>query len=138
MNPEVFSYDGEGIQCVYDNQKWVCCIKNYKPNNDIKNIEFLEVHFKTDEQFILLQGKAVLICARSAGDHFEDITLTPMEPLKVYNVPKNVWFNTLTQQDTKLVYVQDAGTCAAPDNSIYQNLTAAEKEDLKKNAAAFL
>lgn len=34
MNADIFNYEGEGIQCVYDNGKWVMCIKNWKPNND--------------------------------------------------------------------------------------------------------
>ena len=32
MNADIFSYEGEGIQCVYDNKNWVMCIKNWKPN----------------------------------------------------------------------------------------------------------
>ena len=31
MKADVFEYEGEGIQCVYDNKKWVVCIKNWKP-----------------------------------------------------------------------------------------------------------
>lgn len=27
MKADVFEYEGEGIQCVYDNKKWVVCIK---------------------------------------------------------------------------------------------------------------
>ena len=38
MKADVFEYEGEGIQCVYDNKKWVVCIKNWKPNNDIEKI----------------------------------------------------------------------------------------------------
>ena len=63
MNADIFSYEGEGIQCVYDNKNWVMCIKNWKPNNDIENIRYLEVHHATDEQFVLLKGKAVLLAA---------------------------------------------------------------------------
>ena len=66
MNADIFSYEGEGIQCVYDNKNWVMCIKNWKPNNDIENIRYLEVHHATDEQFVLLKGKAVLLAAVKA------------------------------------------------------------------------
>ena len=41
MKADVFEYEGEGIQCVYDNKKWVVCIKNWKPNNDIEKIQYL-------------------------------------------------------------------------------------------------
>ena len=66
MKADVFEYEGEGIQCVYDNKKWVVCIKNWKPNNDIEKIQYLEVHHATDEQFILVQGKAVSFDSRPA------------------------------------------------------------------------
>ena len=36
MNADIYSHEGEGIQCVYDNKNWVVCIKNWKPNNDIE------------------------------------------------------------------------------------------------------
>ena len=108
MKADVFEYEGEGIQCVYDNKKWVVCIKNWKPNNDIEKIQYLEVHHATDEQFILVQGKAVLLTASRENDAFK-IDVIPMEPNKVYNVLQGTWFNTITQKDTKLIYVQDAG-----------------------------
>ena len=41
-----------------------------------------------------------------------------MEPNKVYNVLQGTWFNTIAQKDTKLIYVQDAGTTT--ENSEYQ------------------
>ena len=71
MKADVFEYEGEGIQCVYDNKKWVVCIKNWKPNNDIEKIQYLEVHHATDEQFILVQGKAVLLTASRENDAFK-------------------------------------------------------------------
>ena len=120
MNADIFSYEGEGIQCVYDNKNWVMCIKNWKPNNDIENIRYLEVHHATDEQFVLLKGKAVL----------------PMEPYKVYNIPQGIWFNTITQKDTKLVYVQDAATTA--ENSEYCDMTQEELNEVKEKASACL
>lgn len=135
MNAEIFSYEGEGIQCVYDNKNWVMCLKNWKPNNDIENIQYLEVHHATDEQFVLLAGKAVLLAATRADNHFQ-IDVIPMEPFKVYNVPLGTWFNTITQKDTKLVYVQDAGTTA--ENSEYCDMTPEELEDVKVKAAKVL
>ena len=116
MKADVFEYEGEGIQCVYDNKKWVVCIKNWKPNNDIEKIQYLEVHHATDEQFILVQGKAVLLTASN----------------KVYNVLQGTWFNTITQKDTKLIYVQDAGTTT--ENSEYCDMTEVELSMVREKA----
>lgn len=135
MNADIFSYEGEGIQCVYDNRNWVMCIKNWKPNNDIDQIQYLEVHHATDEQFVLLKGKAVLLAASRENDVFR-IDVIPMEPCKVYNIPRETWFNTITQKDTKLVYVQDAGTTA--ENSEYCDMTEAELQEVRRIAAKAL
>lgn len=135
MNAEIYSYEGEGIQCVYDNKNWVMCIKNWKPNNDIEHIRYLEVHHATDEQFILLAGKAILLAASRENDAFQ-IDVIPMEPYKIYNIPQGTWFNTITQKDTKLAYVQDAGTTA--ENSEYCDMTEDELAAVKEEAAKAL
>ena len=54
IKPTSYRYDGEGIECAYRNEKWVVCIKNWKPNNDIDGLEHLEIDHTTDEQFILI------------------------------------------------------------------------------------
>ena len=135
MYAEIYSHEAEGIQCVFDNKKWVVCIKNWKPNNDAAQIEYLEIHHETDEQFILVEGKALLLAASRSARGF-DIQVIPMERGKGYNVPQETWFNTITQRDTKLVYVQDAGTTG--DNSEYQNMTAEELEYVRQRAGELL
>lgn len=135
MYAEIYSHEAEGIQCVFDNKKWVVCIKNWKPNNDAAQIEYLEIHHETDEQFILVEGKALLLAASRSARGF-DIQVIPMERGKVYNVPQETWFNTITRRDTKLVYVQDAGTTG--DNSEYQNMTAEELEYVRQRAGELL
>lgn len=135
MYAEIYSHEAEGIQCVFDNKKWVVCIKNWKPNNDIDQIQYLEIHHATDEQFILVEGKALLLAA-SRGEQGFDIQIIPMERGKVYNVPQDTWFNTITQKDTKLVYVQDAGTTG--ENSEYQDMTEKELEYVRQTARGLL
>lgn len=135
MYAEIYSHEAEGIQCVFDNQKWVVCIKNWKPNNDIDQIQYLEIHHATDEQFILVEGKALLLAA-SRGEQGFCIQVIPMERGKVYNVPQDTWFNTITQKDTKLVYIQDAGTTG--ENSEYQDMTEEELEYVRQTARELL
>lgn len=135
MYAEIFSHEAEGIQCVFDNRKWVVCIKNWKPNNDVEQIQYLEIHHETDEQFILVEGKALLLAASRNESGF-DIQVIPMERGKVYNVPQDTWFNTITQKDTKLVYVQDAGTTG--ENSEYQDMTSEELEYVRQTAKNLL
>ena len=131
MRPDIYENNDEGILCVYKNEKWLVSIKNWKPDNDIDGIKHLEIHHSTDEQFILAAGKAILITAERENDQFK-IELTLMEQGKVYNVPKEVWFYSITQKDTKMMYVQDSN--CSMDNSDFLDLTEAEVAYIKGKA----
>jgi hypothetical protein len=136
MKPDVYENNGEGIRCVYKNDKWLVCIKNWKPDNDIAGLAHLEIHHSTDEQFILSAGKAILITAERADNKFQNIELTLMEKGKVYNVPEEVWFYSITQKDTKMMYVQDAN--CSMDNSGLCDLTAEEIRYIQQKAKVLL
>ena len=131
MRPDVYENNGEGILCVYKNEKWLVSIKNWKPDNDIDGIAHLEIHHSTDEQFILAAGKVILITAAKADDGFK-IELTLMEQGKVYNVPAECWFYSITQKDTKMMYVQDSN--CSMENSDFCDLSGDEIAYIQTNA----
>ena len=131
MRPNVYENKEEGIKCVYTNEKWLVSIKNWKPDNDIEGLKHLEIHHTTDEQFILVNGKAILITAERKDGKFET-ELTLMEKGKVYNVPKECWFYSITQKDTKMVYVQDSG--CSMDNSDFCDLSEVEIKKIQEEA----
>ena len=135
MKAEIYTQDGEGIKWVYNNRNWVLCIKNWKPDNDIEGIVHLEVHHSTDEQFILAAGKAILITAERENDKF-NIELTLMEQGKVYNVPAECWFYSITQKDTKMMYVQDSN--CSMENSDFCDLSKEEIEYIQTKARILL
>ena len=135
IKPTSYRYDGEGIECAYRNEKWVVCIKNWKPNNDIDGLEHLEIHHTTDEQFILISGKCIIITADRIDGKF-NIELTPVEKGSLYNVPKERWFFTIVEKDTKMMYVQDAG--CSMDNSEYCKLSQEEISYIQKLARPML
>ena len=130
MKADVFEYEGK-VFSVYMTIKNGSYVLKLKPNNDIEKIQYLEVHHATDEQFILVQRKAVLLTASRENDAFK-IDVIPMEPNKVYNVLQGTWFNTITQKDTKLIYVQDAGTTT--ENSEYCDMTEVELSMVREKA----
>ena len=72
MEQKILSYEfgGEGMTRVYENPKWMIGIKNWKPMNDIANINCLERHNETDELFILLSGALLLGKEESAGTFY--------------------------------------------------------------------
>lgn len=139
MKPDMYENDAEGIKCVYKNPKWLVCIKNWKPDNDIAGVAHLEIHHSTDEQFVLVAGKALLITAEGMDGNtkeFTNIELTPMEQGKVYNVPAECWFYSITQKDTKIVYIQDSNCSMA--NSELADLTPEQIADIQARAEKLL
>ncbi len=129
MKIEEYSYAGEGLTRVFENEKWMVGIKNWKPANDITNIDCLERHNKTDELFVLISGKCTLLFANDNNGKLV-IEAVDMEPLKVYNIPSTLWHNTVTVKDTKLILVEDSST--GMDNSDAIPLSAEQIQEVKK------
>ena len=115
-----YSFEGEGMTRVFENAKWMVGIKNWKPMNDIANINNLERHNETDELFILLKGRCTLLYANETESGLQ-LGAVEMEPLKVYNIPRTLWHNTVTEHDTKLALIEDSSTGSA--NSDVLDLT---------------
>lgn len=123
MNILKYEYEGKGLIRVFENEKWMVGIKNWKPENDITGINCLERHNETDELFILLAGRCTLLFANETADGLK-IEHVDMEPQKVYNIPRTLWHNTVTQADTKLALIEDSNTGMA--NSDVLPLTDAQ------------
>lgn len=124
-----YEFNGEGMNRVFENEKWTVGIKNWKPANDITGIDCLERHNKTDELFVLLEGACSLIFANEVGGELE-LGVVKMEKNKVYNIPATLWHNTITQKDTKMVLIEDSNT--SMDNSDILSLDMAQIQKIKE------
>jgi hypothetical protein len=131
MKVEKYEFEGEGLTRVFENEKWMVGIKNWKPANDIANTNCLERHNKTDELFVLLAGKCILLFANEVNGELV-IEAEDMQPMKVYNIPSTLWHNTVTQKDTKLILVEDSST--GMENSDILNLNDAQIAKVKELA----
>lgn len=109
MNIAVYEFAGEGMQRVFENEKWTVGIKNWKPANDVTGIDCLERHNNTDELFVLVEGACTLIYANESKEGLE-FGVVNMQPNKVYNIPATLWHNTITQKDTKMILIEDSNT----------------------------
>ena len=123
-----YEFGGEGMQRVFENEKWTVGIKNWKPANDITGIDCLERHNLTDELFVLVAGSCTLVYANETDNGLEFGSVA-MEPNKVYNIPVTLWHNTITCKDTKMILIEDSST--SMDNSDIYNLDAKELETVK-------
>ena len=128
MEIQQFAYEGNGLTRVFENQKWMVGIKNWKPENDITGINCVERHNESDELFILLDGHCTLLYAHET-DNGLVLGKVEMQPKKVYNIPATLWHNTITQKDTKLALIEDSATGAANSNVLM--LTAEQMADLQ-------
>ena len=82
----------------------------------------------------IIQIKHDILCEVAklvfAGKFETELTL--MEKGKVYNVPKECWFYSITQKDTKMVYVQDSG--CSMENSDFCDLSEEEIKKIQEEA----
>ena len=123
-----FTYEGKGLVRVFENEKWMVGIKNWKPENDISGLTCLERHNITDELFILLAGRCTLLYANETDSGLV-IEKVEMEPMKVYNIPTGLWHNTVTEPGVKLILVEDS-TCSGQNSDIL-NLTDAQLQTVR-------
>lgn len=122
---QVLAYEGEGIDEVYNNGRWLLSIKNWRAANDVEHITRLEIHHTTDQQFMLISGKACLLLAPKDMDDSTQLQVQPLEIGKIYNLPVETWFNNVLSRDCKLMYCESADA-GENGNSEYHSLTAAQ------------
>ncbi len=128
MNILNYEFTGEGMQRVFENEKWTVGIKNWKPANDVSGINCLERHNQTDELFVLVEGACTLVYANETEKGLE-FGAVKMEKDKVYNIPATLWHNTITRKDTKMILIEDSNT--SMDNSDILELNAQQIETVK-------
>ena len=123
-----YEFTGEGMQRVFENEKWTVGIKNWKPANDVTGIDCLERHNLTDELFVLIEGACTLVYANETEKGLE-FGAVKMEKDKVYNIPATLWHNTITQKNTKMILIEDSST--SMDNSDILNLDEAQIAEVR-------
>ncbi|MBQ6679813.1 MAG: hypothetical protein IJM76_07325 [Lachnospiraceae bacterium] len=121
---EIRSYDGPGYQPLVDFGAWRAAVLNDDPQKyRPETLNQAERHLETDELFILAAGRCTLLIGDAEGDMPGPGTLRPvvMEPGKFYNIKKGVWHNLLTEEETRIIIVENADTTR--DNSEYCAVT---------------
>ena len=98
---EIFTYDGLGYNPTMHFDSWRVAFLNYAERFD--RIEKLERHLLTDEVFVLLSGKAMLLLGEKAQ-------AVNMETGKIYNVKKGVWHAIKVTPDAKILIVENHNT----------------------------
>ncbi|MBT9431997.1 hypothetical protein JZM24_07335 [Candidatus Sodalis endolongispinus] len=109
----ITEHEGSGLKMMVESDGWFVGIKNWKPENDLHNLDCLERHLLTDEVFILLAGRCTLVIAEKDDNDQLSLRAIPLQPHKVYRVAKSVWHNTITWPGVKLALIENRDTGVA-------------------------
>lgn len=82
---DIYDADKAGYTPFLIGERWQAAFLNYAPEEALESIVKLDVHHRTDEVFVLLDGRAALIAARIGGGRI-DFEAVAMEPLRAYNI----------------------------------------------------
>lgn len=106
---ETYIHEQEAYNPLLIGPKWQVAILNYSSPDDVVNLNSLDVHFLTDEVFVLLSGHAVLIAA-TIQDNIISYDMVDMRPNIIYNIPKNMWHKIAMEPGASVLIVEDANT----------------------------
>ena len=106
---EIYKIKESGYHPFLIREGWQVAQLNFLEEQRINNIKKVEVHHHTDEVFVLLKGKAVLILAELKEDiPFFEVLL--MEPFITYNIPKKSWHNIAMEEKSEILIVEKSNT----------------------------
>lgn len=107
---EIREYNQEGFSRIVTFDKWTIAILNYIEELEPLFIENIQAHLKTDESFILLQGRCILYLFDVEDGVVTDIQGIDMEPNKVYNIKKGVYHTHTLTKNAKVLIVENECT----------------------------
>ncbi|MEE9361686.1 MAG: hypothetical protein V3U92_03735 [Cellulophaga sp.] len=108
---------------------WQVAQLNFTEEQHIDNIFRVDAHHKTDEVFVLLKGKAVLILAKiKDGNPIFEVEL--MKPKITYNIPQNTWHNIAMEKGSEVLIVEKSNTHL--NDCSYFDLTQNKINELKR------
>jgi ureidoglycolate hydrolase len=121
---EIRGYTGSGYQPLVDFASWRVAIMRDSELYAPEKIERVERHVETDEVFVLLAGQVTLFVG-DGETRLERLVPQAMEPLKLYNVKRNVWHTILFSRDASVLIVENRDT--GPHNTEFAALTPEQK-----------
>lgn len=122
---EIHETEQKGFQSLVTFQTWRVAMMTDLQGEPSEKLCRLQRHMKTDEVFILLQGKCILFLA-DGEDQIEHQFAEDLKLFRVYNVKQGVWHSHILSEDAKIIIVENADT--SPNNSQYLQLSDSQRE----------
>lgn len=106
---DTYTHEGEGYAPFLIGEKWQVAYLNYAPAEALESVSCLDVHHYTDEVFVLMRGRAVLIGAQVRS---EDVVfdVVAMEPSQSYNIRRGVWHKIAMEPGSQVLIVENSNT----------------------------
>jgi ureidoglycolate hydrolase len=120
-------HTGEGYLPLIDSGEWRVAVLRFLDELLPERIDSMERHLNTDEVFVLMSGRGVLILGGN-GDQADEISFWVMEFGKVYNVKRYTWHTILLSLDASVLLVENKDT--SRHNSEYSYLMPEQRHPL--------
>jgi hypothetical protein len=128
---EIRNYDGEGYQPLIDFGEWRVAFLRYLDDIRPDLINSMERHTRTDEVFVLLNGRGTLIMGGNSTG-VDSICSQQMENGKVYNIKCHAWHTILLSRDATILLVENRDTDT--HNSEYVSLSPTQRGQIMEIA----
>jgi hypothetical protein len=125
---QIYDVQKTGYHPVVDYGAWRVAILNYIDELLPQNIDNVQQHSETDEVFVLLSGQCILFTADVEGETVGSICACPMEPGKIYNVPKGLYHTHTLTPGTHVLIVENVDTTL--ENSPKILLSQTDREEI--------
>lgn len=106
---EKYIFNGKGYSPLLISDGWQVAFLNYAETEALESIDKLDIHFKTDEAFVLLSGSAVLIAANIVEDNISYDIINMKEGV-IYNIPVNTWHKIAMYPESKVCIIEKSQT----------------------------
>lgn len=106
---EEYSSNDKGYNPYLIRKGWQVAQLNYVEKHGLDDMDTLEVHYETDEVFILFEGVGVLIAADVQNDQIK-YELINMKKGVSYNIPAGRWHNIGMDKNAKIIIVEKSET----------------------------
>jgi hypothetical protein len=103
---EIHEYTGAGYKPLVYCQGWMVALLNYEEIMRPNRATEIERHVKTDEVFILLEGRAAFYLKTED----QPLRVVELKPGLVYNVTRGTWHNLLATRNATLAIVENRDT----------------------------
>ena len=126
---DIVTFEDEGYMPLIDFNCWRVAFLRFIDELLPENIIHAEKHLETDEVFVLLAGRALLIIG-TGEDSIDELTYYEMEPCKLYNVKQSTWHNVVLSTDATILLVENRNTTS--ENTAYCKLNEGQRAFIQK------